>query len=90
VHGVWEVIAISLLNDSISARRSAPRESRVKSLECSPSATYAREPSRAKSTEFLQHFTAMHSGLLIEITKSPRQFGVDRAFRGAVRFGVLR
>jgi hypothetical protein len=48
------------------------------------------ELSRTKSIEFLQWFSARHSGLLVELTESPHWFRVDGAFRGALRFGVLR
>jgi uncharacterized protein YqcC (DUF446 family) len=72
------VTADTLINELLSALRSALGESKVRSSECSRSATHAYEPSREKSTEFLQWFLPMHSGLLIELTELPHQFRIEK------------
>jgi hypothetical protein len=90
LRGVWKVIVNTLFNKPVSAHRLASGESSVRSSDCRLCTTYACAPSWTKSTEFLQEFSAWHSGLLGELSESPHQFRVDRVFRGILRFGVLR
>jgi hypothetical protein len=78
--GVWEITPHTLINEYVSVHRSLHGESNLKSSECTLSGTYACEPSRAKSTEFLREFSVKYLGILVELTESRHQFHVDKVF----------
>jgi hypothetical protein len=88
VRGVWEVALSTLLSElfQLTGQREIQRKAFRVWIISDICVRYGLD----EIDTVFAVISARHPGLHAELTEFPHQFRVDRAFRGVLRFGVLR